>query len=93
LDEAELKELGLDAASVRIERFTDNWARLPTTKLAENGAITYVSTSPGFSVYAIAADGYIHPALIIIVIVAVALVVVAIGLTKWAAYSAKHTAE
>lgn len=86
LSKSFIAEHGLDASSVRLERWDSSWERLPTVKVAEDDeSVTYVATSPGFgsSLYAIAADAFIHPALIAVSVLAIAIVAVALLLTKF----------
>ncbi|MEM7813796.1 MAG: tandem-95 repeat protein [Candidatus Aenigmatarchaeota archaeon] len=75
-----IKERSVDAATIRLERWANGWSRLPTAKVAEDDEfVTYAAISPGFSLYAVASDPYIHPAFIAACAV-VAVVVIAVAL-------------
>jgi PGF-pre-PGF domain-containing protein len=102
LSKADLKDNGLDASSVRLERWSNgckqesrtpaaqqelcsySWQSLPTTKVSEdNEYVTYEAVSTGFSLYAIAASAYLHPALVAIIAAAIVIVIAAAILSKF----------
>lgn len=102
LSKADLKDNGLDASSVRLERWSNgckqesrtpaaqqelcssSWQSLPTTKVSEdNEYVTYEAVSTGFSLYAIAASAYLHPALVAIIAAAIVVVIAAVILSKF----------
>jgi len=84
LSKASLREHNLDASSVRLERWNNGWKSLPTTKVSEDDEyVTYEAVSTGFSLYAIAASAYLHPALVAIIAAAIVVVIAAAILSKF----------